>query len=105
MMKTGSDESFRSLPLSEEQHAELQHYISRQKKRGLPHDTAELHSMIKDMLNPPCLEGVGGDADSDSFRMNSERAASATDEGTDSISSAEERNASTESEAMKHPQR
>jgi hypothetical protein len=105
MTKIDSDETFRGLPLSEEQEAEVQHYISRQRRRGLPFDTAELHSMIKDMLNPPCLEGVGADSDADNFRMNSERAASATDEGTDSISAAEELNASTESEAMKHPQR
>jgi hypothetical protein len=63
--------------------------------------------MLADMLNPPSLEGSGPDTDTDTdnVRTNSERAASTTDEGTDLISSAEERNAIYESEAMKHPQR
>jgi hypothetical protein len=99
------EKTFRGLPLSPAQEAEVQHYIDRQKRRGLPYDTAELQAMLADMLDPPSLEGSGPDTDAENFRTNAERAASATDEGSDSTSAAEERNAVSESEAMKHPQR
>lgn len=47
------DTTFRGLPLTPEQDAEVRHYIKLQKQRGLPWDTPELSAMLKDMLQPP----------------------------------------------------
>jgi hypothetical protein len=41
------DTTFRGLPLSTEQDAEVRHYIKLQKQRGLPWDTPELSAMLK----------------------------------------------------------
>jgi len=47
--------TFRGLPLTAEQESEIRHYIHCRERKALPWDTAELGSMIQDMLSPPEL--------------------------------------------------
>src|ERR1035437_10917774 len=92
--------TFRGLPLTAEQDAEVRHYIKKKKQHGEPWDTAELAAMLKDMLNPP-----GGDEElgaiDDETKEAAERAAASIDEAMEPIEASEERNAAMESETMK----
>lgn len=93
--------TFRGLPLTAEQDAEVRHYIKKKKQHGEPWDTPELTAMLKDMLEPP-----GGDDEElgdipDDTKSAAERAAASIDETMDPIEASEERNAAMESEAMK----
>ncbi|GAC1319153.1 MAG: hypothetical protein NVS3B11_05110 [Collimonas sp.] len=97
--------SFRGLPLTPEQDAEVRHYIKVKKRHGEPWDTPELNAMLRDMLEPPTE-----DDDEDEFGANlsleqtkavAERAAAAIEDIVDPIEASEERNAAMESEAMK----
>ncbi|MGF6271691.1 DTW domain-containing protein YfiP [Massilia sp. UYP11] len=45
--------TFHGLPLTAEQHSEIQHYIHRRLRAGEEWDTPELHAMLADMLDPP----------------------------------------------------
>lgn len=45
--------TFHGLPLSAEQHSEIQHYIHCQQRAGKAWDTPELQGMLADMLDPP----------------------------------------------------
>ena len=51
--------TFRGLPLTPEQDAEVRHYIKVRKQHGEPWNTPELEAMLRDMLEPP------GDEDAD----------------------------------------
>ncbi|KDB08904.1 hypothetical protein LIG30_2072 [Burkholderia sp. lig30] len=97
--------TFRGLPLTVEQDAEVRHYIKDRTRRGLPWDTSELSSMLKDMLQPP----GGGDGDdaspADETRAAAERASASVDEAMDPIEASEEWNAAMEAEGMKGPRR
>ena len=68
------DTTFRGLPLTPEQDAEVRHYIKLQKQRGLPWDTSELSAMLKDMLQPPGDEDDEFDASADETKAAAERA-------------------------------
>ncbi|HWW07856.1 hypothetical protein [Collimonas sp.] len=94
--------SFRGLPLTPEQDAEVRHYITVKKRHGEPWDTPELNAMLKDMLEPPSdddEEEFG--ASLDPTKAVAERAAASIEDIIDPIEASEERNAAMESEAMK----
>lgn len=95
--------TFRGLPLTAEQDAQIRHYIKQKSQHGEPLDALELAAMLKDMLEPPCDDADGfGDAVDDT-KADAERASASIDETMDSIEASEERNAAMESEAMKRP--
>jgi hypothetical protein len=96
--------TFRGLPLTSEQDAEVRHYIKVKKQHGEPWDTPELNAMLKDMLTPPSDEEGFEDA-VDETKAAAERAAASIDEAMDPIVANEERNAAMESEGMKGPKR
>lgn len=93
--------TFRGLPLTAEQDAEIRHYIKVKKKHGEPWDTPELNDMLRDMLEPPSNDEEEFDDSADETKAAAERAASLIDETMDPIEASEERNAAMESEAMK----
>jgi hypothetical protein len=91
--------TFRGLPLTPEQDAEVRHYIKVRKQQGKKWDTPELKAMLRDMLQPPDEDEEGFDYDN--TRSLTERAEFCVDETMDPIEAAEERNAAFESEIMK----
>jgi hypothetical protein len=97
--------TFRGLPLTAEQDAEVRHYIKKKKQHGEPWDTTELAAMLKDMLEPPSDDDEGLGAIADETKEAAERAAASIDETMEPIEASEERNAAMESEAMKGPKR
>jgi hypothetical protein len=98
--------TFRGLPLTAEQDAEVRHYIKKKKQHGEPWDTLELAAMLKDMLEPPIDdEDEELDAVTEEDKEAAERAAASIDEAMDPIEASEERTAAMESEAMKGPKR
>lgn len=96
--------TFRGLPLTAEQDAEVKHYIKRKKQHGEPWDTPELAAMLKDMLEPPTDDDHELGAIADDMKSAAERATASVDETMDPIEASEERNAAMESEAMKRRQ-
>jgi hypothetical protein len=96
------ESTFRGLPLTEEQDAEIRHYIKKKKQHGEEWDTPELAAMIKDMLEPPTDDEEFGDASDESF-SEAERVEAFIDETMEPIEASEERNAAMELEAMKRP--
>ena len=96
--------TFRGLPLTAEQDAEIRHYIKHKKQHGTQLDTSELAAMLKDMLEPPSYDDEGLDV-AEEMNAEAERAAASIDEAMDPIEAREERNAAMESEAMKKPHR
>ncbi|VWB11172.1 hypothetical protein [Burkholderia lata] len=109
MIDAGPQSTFRGLPLTVEQDAEVRHYIKDRTRRGLPWDTSELSAMLKDMLHPPGDGDVDGEGDAaseaDETRAAAERANASIDEAMDPIEANEEWNAAMESEGMKGPRR
>lgn len=73
--------TFRGLPLTAEQESEVRHYIHCRERRALPWDTAELRSMIQDMLSPP--EVVLEERRHGSEELRKENAAATEDEDSD----------------------
>jgi hypothetical protein len=107
MSDLDASRTFRGLPLTAEQDAEIRHYIKHRKQRGEAWDTPELAAMLRDMLEPP-----GGEEDEvpeedadDDTRGVAERAQAFIDEGIDPIEHSEEWHAAMEAEAMKGPRR
>ncbi|WP_158939306.1 hypothetical protein [Burkholderia sp. S171] len=104
------DTTFRKLPLTPEQDAEVRHYIKSQTQRGQPWDTSELSAMLKDMLQPPGDENDEFD-ESDEFDASAdekgaaERAMGSVEDEMDATEASEEWNAAMESEIMKGPKR
>ncbi|MEM5339736.1 hypothetical protein [Paraburkholderia azotifigens] len=97
--------TFRSLPLTAEQDAEVKHYIKKKMQCGIPWDTPELEAMLHDMLAPPVGDDEGFDETVDDARALTERASASVEESMDPIEASEERNAAAESEGMKGPRR
>lgn len=97
------ERTFRGLPLSPEQDAEIRHYIKVRKQHGKPWDTPELAAMLRDMLEPPGEEEAddNSDPDYDSARTTAERAQFSVDDETNPIEASEEWHAAIESETMK----
>ena len=96
------ESTFRGLPLTPEQDAEVRHYIKVKKRHGEPWDTPELNAMLKDMLEPPGDdEEEGPGITVDELKAATERASASIDEDIEPIEASEERNAARESEGMK----
>ncbi|EKS67730.1 MULTISPECIES: hypothetical protein [Caballeronia] len=101
-----ANRTFRGLPLTPEQDAEVRHYIKKKKQRDEPWDTPELEAMLQDMLEPPGDEdGPADDETDEETRSAAERASAFIDEGMDPIENSEEWHAAMEAEAMKGPRR
>jgi hypothetical protein len=105
MTDTTPQSTFRGLPLTPEQDAEVRHYIKRKKQHGAPWDTPELTAMLEDMLAPPGNEDGGLGATVDETRAATERATASIDETMEPVEASEERNAAMETEGMKGPRR
>ena len=105
MIETDPSSTFRGLPLTTEQNAEIMHYIKKKKQRGEPWSTPELDAMLKDMLEPPRAEDNESGAAIDETNAAAERAASSIDEAMEPIEAVEEWTAAMESEGMKGPKR
>jgi hypothetical protein len=97
--------TFRGLPLTEEQNAEVKHYIKVQKQHGLPWDTPELKAMLRDMLEPPGEDNDEFDDPPDETMGIAERAMASIDDTMDPIEANEEWHAAMEAESMKGPRR
>ncbi len=68
--------TFHGLPLTPEQHSEIQHYIHRRQRAGKEWDTPELQAMLADMLDPPeavAASQVDDDASIAAERMMADR--------------------------------
>jgi hypothetical protein len=103
MREATPQNTFRGLPLTPEQDAEVRHYIKTKKQHGAPWDTPALKAMLDDMLNPPSDEAGGAGEIVDEARSASERATASVTETIEPISASEERNAAMENESMKGP--
>jgi hypothetical protein len=101
MSELGASTTFRGLPLTEEQDAEINHYLKRVKRNGGPIDEKEVSAMLADMLFPPSQEEVSVVSLDASTRADAERAGASVDETMDNIGAEEDRNAAMELEAMK----
>lgn len=105
MTDTDPQSTFRGLPLTAEQDAEVRHYIRVRRRRGLPWDTPELAAMLKDMVRPASDDNDQFDAAAEETKGAAERATASVDEAMEPIEASEERNAAMESETMKGPKR
>lgn len=103
MPNTNSRRTFRGLPLTTAQDAEIRHYIKAKAQRHEPWDTPELKAMLKEMLTPPISAQEESVEFLDQAKAFAERAASSVDEAMEPIEAYEERNAAKEAEAMKWP--
>lgn len=104
MVDIDDKSTFRGLPLTAEQDAEIRHYIKKKKQHGASWDTPELEAMLKDMLEPPSDdEGLGAAADE--TKAAAERATASVDDAMEPIEASEERNAAMETEGMRGPKR
>ena len=97
------ESTFRGLPLTAEQDAEIRHYIKKKMQHGQPWDTPELAAMLEDMLEPPGDDEEEFDDTASEMKAAAERAAASIDEDIEPIEASEERNAAMESEIMKGP--
>lgn len=97
--------TFRGLPLTPEQDAEIRHYIKQKKQHGAQWDTPELEAMLADMLVPPSNDDEEFGAAADETKAAAERATAAIDETMEPIEASEERNAAMETEGMKGSRR
>jgi len=104
MVDIDAKSTFRGLPLTAEQDAEVRHYIRKKKRHGAPWDTPELEAMLKDMLEPPSDDESLGAA-ADETKAAAERATASIDEAMEPIEASEERNAAMETEGMRGPKR
>jgi hypothetical protein len=106
MSDLDASRTFRGLPLTPGQDAEIRHYIKHRKQRGEPWDTPELTAMLRDMLEPPADEDEPDeDGADDETRAAAERAQAFIDDDMDPIEHNEEWQAAMEAEAMKGPRR
>jgi hypothetical protein len=97
--------TFRGLPLTPEQDAEVRHYIKRKKQQGAAWDTPELAAILSDMLEPPGNDDGGLGATVDETKAATERATASIDETMEPIEACEERHAAMETEGMRGPRR
>ena len=97
--------TFRGLSLTQEQDAEVRHYIKQKKQHGAPWDTPELEAMLADMLVPPSNDDEELGATADETKAAAERATAFIDETMDPIEASEELNAAMETEGMKGARR
>jgi hypothetical protein len=105
MIDNDPQSTFRGLPLTPEQEAEVRHYMKRQKQHGVPWDTPELAAMLRDMLEPPGNDDGGPGATVEETIAATERATASIDEAMEPIEASEERNAAMEAESMRGSRR
>jgi len=105
MVDATPQSTFRGLPLTPEQDAEVRHYIKKKEQHGAPWDTPELVAMLRDMLEPPADDDGGPGATVDETKAATERATASVDETMDPTEACEERNAAMETEGMRGPRR
>jgi hypothetical protein len=105
MREATPQNTFRGLPLTQEQDAEVRHYIKRRKQRGALWDTPELKAMLDDMLEPPNNDEDESGKIVGETRSAAERATASVTEAIEPIGASEERNAAMEGESMKGPGR
>jgi hypothetical protein len=105
MADTTPTSTFRGLPLTSEQDAEVRHYIKRQKQHGVPWDSPELKAMLRDMLEPQGDDDGEPGETVDETKAATERATASIDETMEPIEASEERNAAMETEGMRGPRR
>ncbi|ALL69731.1 hypothetical protein K788_0006194 (plasmid) [Paraburkholderia caribensis MBA4] len=103
MFEATPQNTFRGLPLTAEQDAEVRHYIRKRKQRRAPWNTPELDAMLNDMLAPPVEEDEASDPAFTETRSATERAIASLDESMEPVEASEERNAAIEAEGMKRP--
>jgi hypothetical protein len=96
------ESTYRGLPLSSEQDAQIKHYIKKRLHNQMPWDTPELTGMIDDMLCPPQSEDLILGTTFDNTRSASERADASIDDAMEPVEASEERNAAMETEGMRH---
>ncbi len=101
MIHYDKQQTFRGLPLTTEQEAEVRHYLNRQHRLGKPWNTSELRAMLKDMLLPPSSEDDGRSEDAQGIAAAAERATTLVDEAMEPIEAHEEWIAAMETENMK----
>jgi len=104
MINADPKSTFRGLPLTAEQDAEVRHYIKVRTQRGLPWDTPELSAMLHDMAQPPG-DDDGSDVAADEAKAAAERAMASVDEAMEPIEASEKWTAAMESKNMKGPRR
>ena len=80
MTNSDPESTYRGLPLTAEQDAEVRHYIKVRTQRGLLWDTSELSAMLKDMLQPPGDGNDEFDVPADGAKAAAERAMASVDE-------------------------
>jgi len=105
MIEIGPGSTFRGLPLTTEQNAEIRHYIKGKMQRREPWNTPELDAMLKDMLEPPRVDDNEFDAAVEEANAAAERATASIDEAMEPIEAVEEWAAAMESEGMKGSKR
>lgn len=101
MLHHHKHQTFRGLPLTTEQEAEVRHYLNRQRRLGKPWNTPELRAMLHDMLLPPSTEDDGRSDVTQEASAAAERAAMLVDEAMEPIEAYEEWIAAMETENMK----
>lgn len=105
MTNSDPQNTFRGLPVTAEQDAEVRRYIKVHTQHDLLWDTPELSAMLRDMLQPPSYDNGDVGAAADEMKAANERATASVDEAMDPIEADEERNAAMESEWMKGSKR
>jgi hypothetical protein len=105
MVDATPQSTFRGLPLTPGQDAEVRHYIKKKEQQGAPWDTPELAAMLRDMLEPPGDDDGEPGATVDETNAATERATASVDEAMDPIEASEERNAAMETEGRRGPRR
>ena len=105
MIDANPNNTFRHLPLSPEQDAEIRHYIKKKAQKGERWDTPELSRMLEDMLSPPPSDDEQPETTVEEAKQAYEYASTSIDEAMESVSASEERLAAMEAEEMKHPRR
>ncbi|ALX11480.1 hypothetical protein P350_07930 [Burkholderia cepacia JBK9] len=105
MIDANPSNTFRHLPLSPEQDAEIRHYIKKKEQKGEQWDTFELAMMLGDMLSPPPSDDDKPEATVEEAKLACEYALASINEVMESVSASEERLAAMEAEEMKHPRR
>lgn len=103
MIELGPESTFRGLPLTVEQDAEVRHYIKVQMQRHLPWDTPELVAMLRDMIQPPEVADAEDEVEANEARATAERASTSIDDVMEPDEASEEWQAAIESENMKRP--
>ena len=101
MIDTDPSSTFRGLPLTPEQNAEVKHFIKVKKQHGEPWDTPELKAMLRDMLDPPGEDDEAFGVTAVEAMAAAERASAAIDEEMEPIEAREQLKAAMEYESMK----